>query len=119
MVVLQVKNREQRLGGASNVCYMLSVLSADVTCAGVIGDDLPGQAITRLLEKAGIDTQLVLRCPDRVTTQKERFVGRSGSGLPWSDSACRYGNHRRNHRERRETPYRRAPIADPLTTTSC
>lgn len=82
VVVLQVQNREQRLGGASNVCYMLKVLSADVTCAGVIGDDLPGQTIARLLERAGIDTHLVLRCPDRVTTQKERFVGRSGSGLP-------------------------------------
>lgn len=81
-MVLQVGEREHRLGGASNVCHMLRVLEASVTCAGVVGSDNAGQTIIDLLKAAGIDTQLVFKCTDRVTTQKERFVGHSGSGLP-------------------------------------
>ena len=82
VMVLQVDSREHRLGGASNVCHMLRVLDAQVTCAGVVGSDSAGQTIIDLLNAAGIDTQLVLKCTDRVTTQMERLVGRTGSGLP-------------------------------------
>ncbi len=82
VMVLQVQKREHRLGGASNVCHMLKVLGSSVTCAGVIGFDPAGQSLVELLKSADIATDLVLRCEERVTTQKERFVGNSGSGLP-------------------------------------
>lgn len=80
--VLRVQRREHRLGGASNVCRMLRVLESHVTCVGVVGTDTAGDTVCELLQQGGIDARLVVRCPDRVTTLKERFVGRSGSGLP-------------------------------------
>ena len=80
--VLRVQHRENRLGGASNVCHMLRVLEARVTCAGVVGQDSSGTTLIELLQQSGVDTQLILRCTDRMTTLKERFVGRSGSGVP-------------------------------------
>ena len=80
--VLRVQHRENRLGGASNVCHMLRVLKARVTCAGVVGQDDSGKTLIDLLQQSSVDIQLVLRCTDRMTTLKERFVGRSGSGVP-------------------------------------
>ena len=47
VMVLQVDSREHRLGGASNVCHMLRVLDARVTCAGVVGSDSAGQTIMK------------------------------------------------------------------------
>ncbi|MDG2384612.1 MAG: D-glycero-beta-D-manno-heptose 1-phosphate adenylyltransferase [Pirellulaceae bacterium] len=82
VMVLQVQKREHRLGGASNVCHMLQVLGSNVTCAGVIGADAAGKTLIELLAAADINTELVLQCEERLTTQKERFVGNSGSGLP-------------------------------------
>ncbi len=80
--VLRVQRREHRLGGASNVCHMLRVLEANVTCAGVVGADETGTMLVRLLMQSGIDAQLIVQDVERTTTLKERFVGRSGSGVP-------------------------------------
>ena len=62
--------------------HMLSVLEAEVTCAGVVGADSTGNQIRKLLEDYGVRTHLVLTDTERSSTLKERFVGQSGSGLP-------------------------------------
>jgi D-beta-D-heptose 7-phosphate kinase/D-beta-D-heptose 1-phosphate adenosyltransferase len=82
VLVLTATHRDHRPGGAANVGLMLSVLEAQVTCLGVVGEDAPGQLLRQLLRDAAIDTTAVFDVDDRPTTLKERFVGRSGSGVP-------------------------------------
>ena len=43
VILLREERREARLGGAANVANMLRGLEADVTLAGVIGDDFDGR----------------------------------------------------------------------------
>lgn len=82
VVILQAEGHDHRLGGASNVAFMLRVLACDATCVGVVGDDEAGQVVQQLLQESQVDTQAIAVCSGRKTTLKERFVGRAGSGLP-------------------------------------
>jgi D-beta-D-heptose 7-phosphate kinase/D-beta-D-heptose 1-phosphate adenosyltransferase len=82
VLVLTVENRDHRPGGAANVGLMLSVLRAQVTCVGVVGDDPAGSCVRKLLDDAGVGTSSIHVAFQRPTTLKERFVGRSGSGVP-------------------------------------
>jgi len=61
---------------------LLRHLGANVTLAGVVGDDTAGRTVKRLLEEIGIDTNLVVLDTDRCTTTKERFVGRAAGRHP-------------------------------------
>ncbi len=82
IVVLRAGRREERLGGAANVCNMLRGLEAEVICAGVVGSDEAGQAMRGLLASAGVDHSLLLADASRPTTVKERFVGRAQAKHP-------------------------------------
>jgi D-beta-D-heptose 7-phosphate kinase/D-beta-D-heptose 1-phosphate adenosyltransferase len=82
IVVLRASRRDQRLGGAANVCNMLRGLEAEVVCAGVVGNDEAGIATRSLLEENGVDDELLLVDPSRPTTVKERFVGRAQAKHP-------------------------------------
>ena len=84
VIVLRAQRREERLGGAANVCHMLRALLADVTCAGVVGDDSAGRALRKQLLACGTnaDDSLVLVDPTRPTSLKERFVGLAGTRHP-------------------------------------
>lgn len=82
IVVLRASRREERLGGAANVCNMLSGLEAKVVCAGIVGNDEAGVAMRGLLEDAGVESQLLLVDAARPTTVKERFVGRAQAKHP-------------------------------------
>jgi rfaE bifunctional protein nucleotidyltransferase chain/domain len=79
VILLRADRREQRLGGAANVCQMLRGLEAEVICAGVVGEDTAGWALRSLLESAGIDVSGVIADPSRPTTEKERFIGRAAN----------------------------------------
>lgn len=82
IIVLRASRREERLGGAANVCNMLRGLQAEVVCAGVVGNDEAGVATRSLLEQAGVNHELLLVDPARPTTVKERFVGRAQAKHP-------------------------------------
>ena len=82
VIVLRVDQRDARLGGAANVANMLRSLQAQVTVAGVIGDDEPGRELTTLLEECGCQCDAVLVDPARPTTLKERFVGMAAARHP-------------------------------------
>ena len=82
VLVLEVENRDHRPGGASNVCQMLATLDCEVTCVGVVGEDDAGQRLVRLLSASGVGASSIVTDDQRPTTLKERFIGRSGSGLP-------------------------------------
>jgi len=79
VILLRADRREDRLGGAANVCQLLRGLEAEVTCAGVLGDDAAGQKVRRLLQAAGVDDAGVLTDRSRPTTRKERFIGRAAN----------------------------------------
>lgn len=81
VVVLRADHDEVRLGGAASVAYLLRGLGAEVTLAGVIGDDADGRVVRRLLADFGIDDALVVD-PDRPTTSKERLMGRAAGRQP-------------------------------------
>jgi D-beta-D-heptose 7-phosphate kinase / D-beta-D-heptose 1-phosphate adenosyltransferase len=80
--VLNADLHEARPGGAASVAVLLRGLDAEVTLAGIRGEDADGRILDRLLEEAGVDALAVLPDPDRPTTTKERFMGRSPSRHP-------------------------------------
>ncbi|MCA9196508.1 MAG: D-glycero-beta-D-manno-heptose 1-phosphate adenylyltransferase [Planctomycetales bacterium] len=82
VLVLKTAQQEDKLGGAASVAHMLAALDAEIVCMGVRGNDAAGDCLIDLLRTAGIRESYVLAESDRPTTLKQRFVGRSGSGLP-------------------------------------
>jgi D-beta-D-heptose 7-phosphate kinase/D-beta-D-heptose 1-phosphate adenosyltransferase len=72
-------------GGAANVAANLAALGADVALLSVVGDDKPGAEILTKLNEAGIQTEDVLRIPDRATVVKKRLIA-DGATLARLDS---------------------------------
>src|SRR5688500_3639911 len=77
VILLHADRREERLGGASSVATMLRALGADVTLAGVVGDDADGARVRHVLAELGIDAACVVTDAGRPTTVKERYIGRA------------------------------------------
>ncbi|MEO2029538.1 MAG: PfkB family carbohydrate kinase [Fuerstiella sp.] len=75
--VLQADEYQVRPGGAASVAAFAAALGANVSIAGVIGNDPDGVTLNNLCRDAGISTTLVVTDPDRITTRKERFIGRA------------------------------------------
>lgn len=71
--VLNVDGTSERLGGAANVASNVVALGARCTLVAAVGDDPSGAAITRMIDAAGIDADLVV-VPGWRTTLKERIV---------------------------------------------
>src|SRR5580693_1624953 len=82
VILLRERSREVRLGGAANVANMLRGLEADVSLAGVVGNDADGRELRDELERQGVDCASVLVDPERPTTVKERFIGRAQQRHP-------------------------------------
>jgi D-beta-D-heptose 7-phosphate kinase/D-beta-D-heptose 1-phosphate adenosyltransferase len=72
--IVSVKNESTTLGGAGNVVQNLVALGANVTIAGVIGDDSPGIQLTELLEGEGVKTNTIIKDKIRPTTVKTRVL---------------------------------------------
>lgn len=72
--VLKIESEEPRPGGAGNVAANLCALGARVSCCGVVGDDVNGRLLCRLLGKLGVDTSGMLRDKARPTTVKTRMI---------------------------------------------
>lgn len=81
-VVLRVDQTEVRLGGAGAVAGLLRALDVEVTLAGLVGDDVSGRAVRRLLDDGHVDQELLLTDVARPTTTKERFLGRAPHRTP-------------------------------------
>ena len=60
-------------GGAANVAMNMSSLGAQVSCAGVIGDDSWGYKLLSILNKKGIDNTYIDRIRNFKTTVKQRI----------------------------------------------
>lgn len=82
VLVLKADSHEVRLGGAASVAGLLRALDVSVTLAGVVGADVNGHIVRRLLQESNIDASLVLDDQERPTTTKQRFIGRAEGKHP-------------------------------------
>ena len=73
--VVRIRETEERLGGAANVARNVAALSVQCGLLTVVGDDEPGRALLRLLERTGI-TAHAYTDPQLATTVKLRVLGR-------------------------------------------
>ncbi len=73
--VLRTVEKKEAVGGSANVAGCLRALGCDVTCCGVVGEDLEGKRLTALLRESGVDVAGVLTVSGRPTTTKTRLVG--------------------------------------------
>jgi len=69
------------------VARQVAALGAEVSLAGVIGDDITGDDFLRLCDASHIDTRAIVRLPGRRTTRKLRVLGHSQQllRLDWED----------------------------------
>ncbi|MDB6012662.1 MAG: rfaE bifunctional protein [Gammaproteobacteria bacterium] len=86
--VVRVRDTEHRLGGAANVARQVAALGAEVSLAGVVGEDAAGDDFLRLCAASNIDTRAVVRLSERRTTRKLRVLGHSQQllRLDWEDA---------------------------------
>ena len=69
--VVDVQQRDKRLGGAANVAKNLIALGAKVELAAVVGEDNAGDELPK---EQGTGTHALLRVPSRPTTIKTRVI---------------------------------------------
>jgi rfaE bifunctional protein kinase chain/domain len=79
--IVEVKKRENRLGGAANVGLNLKALGATAILCSVIGTDQRGDDFTGLLKKEGLPLDGIVKCNDRITTTKFRVIGNNAQLL--------------------------------------
>jgi D-beta-D-heptose 7-phosphate kinase/D-beta-D-heptose 1-phosphate adenosyltransferase len=72
--VVWVKQESFMPGGASNVANNLRSLGANVSLAGVVGDDERGAILKGELTRSGVDTSGIITDESRPTTLKTRVV---------------------------------------------
>lgn len=75
--IVNVVNREQRLGGAANVALNLMALGAKPHLVSVIGKDPEGDILINLLADEDFSTDGIFMSTDRPTTIKHRVIGGS------------------------------------------
>lgn len=82
VILLRADREEARLGGAANVAHMVRGLEADVSLAGIVGDDFAGAQLRHDVDRAGIDASFLLTDIARPTTVKDRYIGRAQNRHP-------------------------------------
>lgn len=75
-ILLEDKNKKV-LGGAANVALNLVSAGQDVSVMTIVGKDLDGECLLRMLNDSKIDTSLVVRDENRCTTVKNRYIGQN------------------------------------------
>ncbi len=72
--VVDIAKETTVLGGAGNVINNLKALGADVSVAGVIGDDDNGEELREMLRAIDVDTQNLMIQKGRKTSKKSRVI---------------------------------------------
>ena len=73
--IVNLRNKEQRLGGAANVALNLKSLGAEPIICAVKGNDSDGNRLKELCEKEGLVTHALITDHSRKTTVKTRIIG--------------------------------------------
>ncbi len=72
--VVRVQHEWDSPGGAGNVAASLAALGADVTCAGVVGNDAAGSALRQRLAERGVRTMILAETDHNPTITKTRVI---------------------------------------------
>jgi rfaE bifunctional protein kinase chain/domain len=72
--IVNVKKESTTLGGAGNVVQNLVALGANVSVAGVIGNDAAGKQLIEIMESEGVKTNAIIKDDSRSTTIKTRVL---------------------------------------------
>lgn len=73
--VVDVRERDHRLGGAGNVALNILSMGATPIICSVVGRDQQSNLFFDLLRRSGISTSTIIRSSERCTTTKSRVVG--------------------------------------------
>lgn len=72
--VVDIARETTVLGGAGNVINNLITLGARVSVAGVIGDDENGEELRAMLGTIGVNSEGLIKQPNRKTSKKSRII---------------------------------------------
>jgi rfaE bifunctional protein kinase chain/domain len=75
--VVQLEEKEYRIGGAGNVALNCQSLGSQVFILSLTGDDNEGLLLEELFHENMIDTSYLLKSPARITTNKTRIISRN------------------------------------------
>jgi D-glycero-beta-D-manno-heptose-7-phosphate kinase len=75
--VVQLEEKEYRIGGAGNVALNCQSLGSQVFILSLTGDDTEGLLLEELFNENRIDTSYLLKSPSRITTNKTRIISRN------------------------------------------
>jgi rfaE bifunctional protein kinase chain/domain len=73
--VCAVHKKENRLGGAANVALNISAMGANPILCSVVGNDIQGHELCRLMQAQNMDTDGIVFSDLRPTTVKTRIIG--------------------------------------------
>ncbi len=73
--IVNLKQEEDRLGGAANVAMNLLALGASPIMCTVVGKDKYGEIMLDLFAHSGISSQGIVQSDNRITTVKTRVLG--------------------------------------------
>ena len=72
--IVEIKNYENRLGGAANVALNIQSLGAEPILCSIIGNDNKGILFNNLMQKSNITTKGIIKIAGRKTTTKTRVI---------------------------------------------
>jgi rfaE bifunctional protein kinase chain/domain len=75
--VIDISERENRLGGAANVALNLAALGAKSFICSVIGNDIGGSNFIHLMQENSLTTQGIVWSEERKTTVKTRIISQN------------------------------------------
>ena len=75
--VVKVNRESYMPGGALNVAHNILTLGGKVFPAGIVGRDLVGRMLVKVMKANSVDTGGVIYDPSRPTTQKTRIIAHS------------------------------------------
>lgn len=75
--VVQLEEKEYRIGGAGNVALNCQSLGSQVFIISLTGDDKEGLLLEELFNENMIDTSYLLKSSSRITTSKTRIISRN------------------------------------------
>ncbi len=73
--VVNLRERNSRLGGAANVALNIQSLGATPILCSVVGNDLKGREFLEIMESLGLSTKGMVISDNRITTVKFRIIG--------------------------------------------
>lgn len=75
--IVHIRKKESRLGGAANVALNIKALGAKPIICSIIGDDLEGSELIKLLDVENIDADYLIKINERKTTVKTRVLAQN------------------------------------------